>query len=92
MDDASEQEGHYEYYLLGHVTPVRVAFDKANRTMGAEVPDAASPSGLRHAATYLHRLEVGDSVEEIDKDAFEAQCRVYREQQKKRDPSVKTIL
>jgi hypothetical protein len=47
------------------------------------VPDAASPSGLRHAATYLSRLDLADFVEEIEKLECEVKSRVYRERQKK---------
>ena len=85
MDDHTEEPDHYEYYSIGGITPVRVAFDKAGRKMGAEVPDAASPGGLRHAATYLTRLDVADFVREIDKDTFDAQARAYRERQKQRN-------
>ncbi len=87
MSDDDEEPGRYEYYLLGGVTPVRVAFDKAGRKMNAEVPDAASPNGLRHDGTYLSRLRESDQVEAIDENAFEAQSCAYRERQKKRSPS-----
>jgi len=80
--DDPDTPDHYEYYLLGRATPVRVALDKAGLRIDAEVPDAASPSGLRHAATYLTRLDKGDVVEAIDKDAFETLAHIYRERQK----------
>ena len=87
MDDPAEKPDHYEYYLLGQLTPVRVAFDKAGRKMGAEVPDAASASGFRHDHTYLTRLREADQVEAIDEAAFEKRARVYSQTQNKPKPS-----
>jgi hypothetical protein len=87
VSDDFEVPDHYEYFLLGGVTPVRVACDKVGLRIDAEVPEAASPSGLRHAATYLTRLDQADVVEAIDRGAFETHARVYIKRQKKRNPS-----
>ena len=86
MDDADEEPDHYEYYLLGHVTPLRVAFDAAGRVMGAEVPDTASATGFRYDNTYLTRLREADHVEEMDEDAFSRRVRAYRQGKNKPKP------
>ena len=71
-----ETPDYYEYYLLGRVTPVRVAFDRAGLVMGAEVPDPNG--GFLHDATYLSRLRDSDQVEKIDRADFEASAYAYR--------------
>ena len=79
----SEKPHRYEYFLLGYVTPVRVAFDSAGLIMGAEVPDVASPSGFKWANTYLDRLNKGEEVEAIDHQTFDEKVREYTRSQRK---------
>ena len=88
MSDQREKPDHYKYYLLGHVTPVRISFDQEGRIMGAEVPDAASSSGFLYDHTYLSRLRESDDVEAIDKEAFDRQVRAYIEARRTLGPSL----
>ena len=67
---------HYEYYLLGQTTPLRVSFDRAGLVMGAEIPAAAG--GFRHDSTYLSRLRESSEVEVIDSREFERRAAAYR--------------
>jgi hypothetical protein len=84
MTGRPEQPDHFAYYLLGRVTPVRVAFDEAGLVMAAEVPDPVRPGYFCWDGTYLSRLRESDAVETIDREAYDAAVRVYVEAQKRR--------
>jgi hypothetical protein len=67
----------FTYFLLGNVTPVRVARDASGLVRSAEAPDPETGE-LVYRHTLLSRLDTSPEVEELTELQFEEACAAIR--------------
>ncbi|HLS19918.1 MAG TPA: hypothetical protein VK090_08925 [Paracoccaceae bacterium] len=72
-DDARNNVGRYEYFLLTSAVPIRVAYDQNGHKMGADVPDKEARALVKRAS-YLSVVETSPDIEEITQEEFKRRC------------------
>ena len=75
--DTQAEERSFRYFVLGNITPVRLALNREHHVTGAQVPDPAELSGFRWSHEHWSRVEQSGEVDEVDRQTFEQAVERY---------------
>ena len=77
LPDAEAEDRSFRFFILGKITPVRLALDARRFVTGGQVPDPTEPGGFRWSHEHWTRIEQSEEVEEVDRETFEEAVKRY---------------